>query len=46
MAAHYLSILSADQLRGAIRRVFASKGEKIVEMNLAAFEVGYNAINQ
>ena len=33
MAAKFIEILSPEQLRESIGRVFASKGEKIVEMN-------------
>ena len=42
-AAKYIEILSAEQLRESIRRVFASKGERVVEMNLKAFDLGWNA---
>ena len=40
MAARHLSILSPDDLRTAIRTVFARKGDKVVEDNLKAFEAG------
>lgn len=40
MAAPFLDILSADELRCAIGRVFASKGEAIVEANYKAFDAG------
>ncbi len=40
MAAPFLDILSADELRSAIGRVFASKGEAIVEANYKAFDAG------
>ncbi len=46
MAAKYIEILSAEQLRQSIERVFASKGEKIVEMNCRAFDLGLNAIGE
>ena len=39
-AAGYLGILSPEQLAESIRNVFAPKGERIVEMNLRAFETG------
>ena len=39
-AAGYLGILSPEQLAESIRTVFAPKGERIVEMNLRAFETG------
>ena len=44
MAARHLDILSPDNLRQAIRTVFARKGEKIVEDNLKAFDAGYEGI--
>ncbi|MBO5275913.1 MAG: indolepyruvate oxidoreductase subunit beta [Alistipes sp.] len=46
MAAKYIEILSAEQLRESIKRVFASKGEKIVEMNCRAFDLGLNAVKE
>ena len=46
MAARYIEILSAEELRESIKRVFASKGEAVVEMNLRAFDLGLNAINE
>ena len=39
MAAKFIEILSPEQLRESIGRVFASKGEKIVEMNKQAFDI-------
>ena len=44
MAAKYIEILSPEQLRESIKRVFASKGEKIVEMNRQAFDLGLSAV--
>ena len=44
MAAKYIEILSPEQLRESIKRVFASKGEKVVEMNCQAFDLGLNAV--
>ena len=44
MAAKYIEILSPEQLRESIKRVFASKGEKIVEMNCQAFDLGLSAV--
>lgn len=41
MAARYFEILTADQLRTAIRHIFARKGEQVVADNLKAFELGY-----
>ena len=46
MAARYIEILSAEQLRESIGRVFASKGEKVVEMNCRAFDLGLNAVKE
>lgn len=43
MAAKFIRILSPEQLRESIGRVFASKGEKIVEMNKRAFDIGLEA---
>lgn len=42
-AAAVLDILDADKLRDGIRRVFGRKGEEIVQMNIKAFDAGYNA---
>ena len=44
MAAKYLEILSPEQLRESIKRVFSSKGEKVVEMNCQAFDIGLNSV--
>ena len=44
MAAKYIGILTPEQLRESVARVFASKGEAIVEMNLKAFDLGMDAI--
>jgi len=41
MAAHYLGILGVDQLRAAIGRIFAAKGDAIVEANCKCFDLGY-----
>lgn len=46
MAAKYIEILSAEQLRESIKRVFASKGEKVVEVNCRAFDLGLNAVKE
>ena len=43
MAAKFIRTLSLEQLRESIGRVFASKGEKIVEMNKRAFDIGLEA---
>lgn len=42
MAARYLDILSADELKAAVARVFDRKGEIVVNANLKAFELGLN----
>jgi indolepyruvate ferredoxin oxidoreductase beta subunit len=44
MAAKYIGILTPEQLRESVARVFASKGEAVVEMNLKAFDLGMDAI--
>ena len=44
MAAKYIELLTPEQLRESIARVFASKGEKIVEANQMAFDLGLNAV--
>lgn len=44
MAARYIEILTPEQLRESIARVFASKGGKVVEMNQQAFDLGLNAV--
>ena len=44
LAAKYIEILTPEQLRESIARVFASKGEKIVEANQMAFDLGLNAV--
>jgi indolepyruvate ferredoxin oxidoreductase beta subunit len=41
MAAHYMGILSPEQLRAAIGRIFAAKGDAIVEANCKCFDLGY-----
>ena len=44
MAAPYIGILSTDELRSAVVRVFQRKGEAIVEANLKAFDAGVAAV--
>ena len=44
MAARYIEILTPEQLRESIARVFAAKGEKIVEANQQAFDLGLAAV--
>ena len=41
MAAHYMGILSPEQIRAAIGRIFAAKGDAIVEANCKCFDLGY-----
>ncbi len=38
MAAKYLEIVSPEQLRDAVKTIFARKGEAVVEANLRAFD--------
>ena len=44
MAARHIPILSPAQLRGAIARVFARKGDKVVNDNINAFDLGYETV--
>ena len=44
MAAPFIKILSPEQLRDAIGRIFAAKGEKVVEDNRKAFDIGLEAV--
>ena len=44
MAARHLDILSAEDLREAIRTIFGRKGEQVVADNLKAFDAGYEGI--
>jgi indolepyruvate ferredoxin oxidoreductase beta subunit len=44
MAAGYIEILSPEQLRESVKRLFSSKGESIVEMNCKAFDLGLSAV--
>jgi indolepyruvate ferredoxin oxidoreductase, beta subunit len=46
MAAPYIEILSTEDLRAAVARVFARKGEAVVEANLKAFDAGVAAVNE
>ena len=41
-AASVMGILEPEKLRGGIRRVFARKGDAIVEANIKAFDAGLN----
>lgn len=42
-ASRYLGIISVEELRESVARIFASKGEDIVKMNQKAFDLGYEA---
>ena len=42
LAAPCIEILSVEQLREAVKTIFAKKGEAIVETNLKAFDAGVN----
>lgn len=42
MAAPFIEIVSADELRAAIGRIFAAKGERVVNSNYEAFDLGIN----
>ena len=42
MATRYIEIISAEQMRKAIRQIFNRKGEQVVADNIKAFELGYN----
>ena len=44
MAAKYIRILSPEQLRESIKRLFARKGEAVVDMNCQAFDLGFNSV--
>ena len=44
MAARHFQILSAEELKDAIRTVFAKKGEGVVEANLKSFFAGLEGV--
>ena len=46
MTAPFLGILSPEALRAAVARVFAPKGEAVVEADLLAFDLGLAAAKQ
>lgn len=46
MAAPYLEIISPEQLREAIKTIFARKGDAVVEPNIKAFNIGYEYSNR
>lgn len=45
-AAAFLKILDASTLRENVGRIFASKGEAVVEMNNRAFDLGYDFVKR
>lgn len=45
MAAPFIKLLQPQQLRDAVARVFAAKGEAVVAANLKAFDLGFNHSN-
>jgi len=46
MAAPFIKIISVEQIKSAIKTMFASKGDAVVETNLRAFEEGLNSRKQ
>lgn len=46
MAAPFIEILTVEQLRNAIKVIFARKGEAVVESNLKAFDEGVKKVNR
>ncbi len=46
MAAPFIEILTVEQLRNAIKVIFARKGEAVVEANLKAFDEGVSRAKQ
>ena len=46
MAAPFIEILTVEQLRNAIKVIFARKGETVVEANLKAFDEGVKKVNR
>jgi len=44
MASHFIEILTPEQLRSAIGRIFACKGQKVTEDNCKAFDIGLEAV--
>ena len=43
-AASFLKILDAATLRESVGRIFASKGEEVVNMNYRAFDIGHEYV--
>ena len=47
MAAPFIRLIEPQQLRAAVARIFAPKGEAVVAANLKAFDLGHNhSMNQ
>ena len=44
MAAHFIEILTPEELYESVERVFATKGVSVVQMNQQAFTIGYNIV--
>ena len=42
-AAAHLLPLKRESFEGAIRQTFGAKGERVLEVNLAAFDAGWRA---
>lgn len=45
-ASAFLKILDPATLRESVRRIFASKGEEVVQMNYRAFDIGHNYVKK
>lgn len=45
-ASAFLKILDPATLRESVGRIFASKGEEIVQMNYRAFDIGHNYVKK
>lgn len=45
-AASFLQILDVQTLRESVGRIFASKGEAVVEINYRAFDIGYEYVKR
>lgn len=45
-ASAFLKILDPATLRESVGRIFASKGEEVVQMNYCAFDIGHNYVKK
>ena len=45
-ASAFLKILDSATLRESVGRIFASKGEEVVQMNYRAFDIGHNYVKK